>query len=197
MAEIHVQQKRTSAWPWIIAALLVIGALALLFGRNGDRETVAFDSDTADVVDAPAAAERSAGAAAGGFTAWRASNPIENAMGREHEYIADGLREIADNIEELDTNDALQSQAESIRSSADALQEEQQSQRHSEMARQAFETVSSALSSLATGASGVAAQLEQAAGEIHPERPLMEQTEAVRTFFDRAEQALASARRSI
>jgi hypothetical protein len=57
MAEIHVQtKKQTSVWPWVLIALLVIGALIYFMTRNKDNTNVdeGTRTNTTGYIQAPA-----------------------------------------------------------------------------------------------------------------------------------------------
>lgn len=56
MAEIHIQRKERSVWPWLLAGVLLLGLLWFLFARNTNENAVAGRTDSAAVRDSAAAA---------------------------------------------------------------------------------------------------------------------------------------------
>lgn len=56
MAEINIQRKERSVWPWLLAGLLLLGLLWFLFARNTPDTMTATGADSAAVRDSSAAA---------------------------------------------------------------------------------------------------------------------------------------------
>lgn len=56
MAEINIQRKERSVWPWLLAGLLLLGLLWFLFARNTPNSMTARGADSAAVRDSGAAA---------------------------------------------------------------------------------------------------------------------------------------------
>jgi hypothetical protein len=46
MAEINIQRKERSIWPWLLAGVLLLGLLWFLFARNNDTLTAGMGADT-------------------------------------------------------------------------------------------------------------------------------------------------------
>lgn len=56
MAEINIQRKERSVWPWLLAGVLLLGLLWFLFARNGTDNMTASGADSAAFRDSSAAA---------------------------------------------------------------------------------------------------------------------------------------------
>jgi uncharacterized membrane protein YraQ (UPF0718 family) len=56
MAEINIQRKERSVWPWLLAGVLLLGLLWFLFARNATESVVAGGADSAALRDSAAAA---------------------------------------------------------------------------------------------------------------------------------------------
>jgi len=56
MAEINIQRRERSIWPWLLAGVLLLGLLWFLFARNNDTLTTGMgaDSTRADTTGAAA-----------------------------------------------------------------------------------------------------------------------------------------------
>jgi hypothetical protein len=56
MAEINIQRKERSVWPWVLAGILLLGLLWFLFARNTSDTAVAGRTDSTAIRDSAAAA---------------------------------------------------------------------------------------------------------------------------------------------
>jgi hypothetical protein len=56
MAEINIQRKERSVWPWLLAGVLLLGLLWFLFARNSPDGFTATGADSARWRDTSAAA---------------------------------------------------------------------------------------------------------------------------------------------
>lgn len=217
MADINVERKGPSIWPWIIGLIvlaLLIWALAEMLG--GDR------ADTAAVVDDtvprttevapttttdPAAAGTAAGAAAmpaavQEFERWVDRRDSQADMGLQHQYTTNGLRQLADALESLaqrhGDRPAVQQSIQNMRQQADRLQQsDAASTQHANMTRDAFTSAADAMDTMhreyhpqATDVEGPVSQVRQAAQGIETGTPLLQQQERVQTFFDRSRDAV-------
>ena len=46
MAEINIQRRERSIWPWLLAGILLLGLLWFLFARTNDTLTTGMGADT-------------------------------------------------------------------------------------------------------------------------------------------------------
>jgi len=206
MAELHVQRKERSVWPWILAAVIVLALLVwFLFGRGDDVNLAEIDDTDSTMVGAVPNTEMMGSTtqtAQGGavaqylqFVDARASR----AAGVAHDYTADGLRQLAAALSEVSTNDSAGgvSQAQriqEIRERADAMQRDPTSTQHALQAREAFTMISSMIAQMSGQATARAAgnldALQNAAMGIDPNRDLLEQANQIEEFFAQAGQAI-------
>ncbi len=215
MAELHVQEKERSTWPWILAAVLAVAALLWFFSGRGNELGVA-TTDTTDSTMVGRAPDTELTGSAAGTLDGTAVNEylqfVDNRASREanmsHDYTADGLRQLAAALNEVGGADsvggvALQPRIDEIRERADAMQRSSSSTEHALQTREAFTLAASLIAQMrgsegaggTTGTSDAWAQgnresLLQAAMAIEPSRALLDQTERIEQFFARAGDAL-------
>ncbi|HEV2132500.1 MAG TPA: hypothetical protein VGR27_15405 [Longimicrobiaceae bacterium] len=211
MADINVERKGPSIWPWIIGLIvlaLLIWALAEMLG--GDRvDTAAVVDDTVlgttevapttPTTDVTAAA---APAAVQEFVQWVDRRDPQTDMGLQHEYTSNGLRQLADALESLaqrhGDRPAVQQSIQTMRQQADRLeQSDAASTQHANMTRDAFTSAADAMNTLhqeyhpqASDVDSQVNQVRQAAQAIDTGTPLLQQQERVQTFFDRSRDAV-------
>lgn len=201
MADIGIQEKKGSIWPWVLLAL--VAALLLwwfLWRDDGVDDTVA--PVDGGVVAAPmgtdtlgAAGAAGATGAVGTFLA-HAQRNADGTMGADHQYTASGLRQLADAIREVNSAGTpvsggdLDQQLDILRMQADSLERNAQSTEHARLTREAMVTAARALELLqqqrAPSAGEHVARVSQSAQAISPGTQLLEQRQHVKDFFDHA-----------
>ncbi len=202
MAELHVQKKERSVWPWI---LLVVIVIALLFWWLAGRDE-GMDLSTTGVTDSTLVGEAPATTAMDSASGRLDGNALASyeqfladrssrAAGVAHDYTADGLRRLAAAIDEVAGGDsvggvALQPRIAEIRQRADAMQRAPNSDEHALMAREAFVLASSVIAQMDSTRGGANAamtsSLRESAMDIEPSVPLLDQTDKIEQFFERA-----------
>ena len=203
MAELHIERKERSVWPWVIGVAILLALLLwFLFGRDqGDgiaTGTAAVDSvPVATATPATAAGELALPAAVSEFVRFSETPPASASP--SHEYTAEGLRRLADALGAVAQGVTvsgvdIQERLSAIRTRADAMQREPTSGQHSLQAREALLLASGVLSQIqearfATLASAVG-EVNSAATAVQADRSLLDQTTAVQRFFERASQAV-------
>jgi hypothetical protein len=207
MAEINIQRKERTTWPWILLGLLLVALLVWwLLSRNGGMTDLATEQDTtAAAIDTTSTAGTGGATAASGaigeFVQWRSDYRARQEADTTHEFTAQGIRllaaAIADAGRRVDTGGtAIAAVSDSIRTHADALQRDWQSTNHANHVRLAFLQAAGALERLREqgfpDAATTVPQVREAAGRVQPNRPLLEQRQAVQQFFDVASQTLQS-----
>jgi hypothetical protein len=214
VADINVERKGPSIWPWIIGLIvlaLLIWALAEMLGGRDDATRTAVTDDTVARTTEVAPATRDpgmTGAAAGvpaavqQFEQWVDRRDPQTDMGLQHEYTRNGLRQLADALESLaqrhGERPAVQQSIQTMRQQADRLQQsDAASTQHANMTRDAFTSAADAVGTLQrehhaqlAGADNQVNQVRQAAQAIDTGTPLLQQHERVQTFFDRARDAV-------
>ncbi len=205
MAEIHIERKERTTWPWIVLGLILLSLLAWwLLSQRGDRDgfTVLQDT-TGQVVDTAggttADMRDNAPEDVSSFVRWTDEHRARQDQDTTHAYTADGIRRLAAAIESLADRDtsgmeALRPRVDSIRGLADALERDWNSPNHAQHARQAFLESSELMDHLRTqrypNSANDVTMARQAAQNVQPDRPLLEQRAQVQQFFDRAATAL-------
>ncbi|MBA2632923.1 MAG: hypothetical protein H0U86_08005 [Chloroflexi bacterium] len=201
MAEIRVE-KKTGPGPWpVIIGIVVLAALAwLLFGAGGDEDDFADESgvmsDTmAGGVDpGPVMGADEVDGAVEGYLVFVRETGATEAAGETHDYASEGLQKLADAIASVAEGDAADDTAvnerlDNVRDMADQLSAEADAAQHAGLARQSFLAATEAMAAL--DPAGDVASLRQAAEAIQPEVQLLDQTQAVQSFFEQAGEALA------
>ncbi len=203
MAELHVQRKERSVWPWILAALVLLGAIAwMLWGRGDNFDVAAGDAtDSSLVAVDPNIGVRDS--AAGMLAGTAVTEYLQFVDGRSsrvasqaHEYTSNGLRQLAAALDEIAVGDsaggvAVQPRVREIRERADAMQQNRNSNDHALQAREAFVLASSLIAQMrGMGAAGDTDALQQAATAIEPSRPLLDQSNQIEQFFEQAGAAI-------
>lgn len=202
MTELNIERKERTAWPWLLLGALVVALLLwFLFGRADDPAEVGL-ADTAAAgelaVVAPAATVPATDGempqAVTDFLQFTEASPAVEAT-VAHDYTADGLRRLAAALGAVTANaevgavDVSQRVAE-IRERADAMQQNPTSSEHAVQASEAT-LLAAALMRELPGATG-GAEAYSAAQAIRGDRPLLEQTDAVRRFFEQSATVLRS-----
>ena len=204
MAEINIERKERTTWPWLLLGLLLVALLAWwLLSRNDDGDFATVQDTTGAVIDTAdatsAGIREGAPGALSDFVAWTNENRARQEADTTHAFTAEGIRHLADAIAEIvdrDTTGAmmLRQRADTIRGLADALQRNWQSTNHAEYARRAFMEATMALESLRDqrypNAATQVAQVRQAAEGVQANQTLLPQRQQVQQFFDRAAEAL-------
>ncbi len=206
MAELHVQRKENSVWPWIVVALIVLALLFWYFWGRGDNLNVAAVDDTdstmvgavsdeAMVSGTTQPGEGSAVAQYLQFVDARASR----AAGLAHDYTADGLRQLAAALSEVSAANPVAGVAEEqriaeIRERADAMQRDPTSTQHALQTREAFIMISSTIAQMSGSAADRAADnldaLKNAATGIDASRLLSDQADKIEEFFAQAAESI-------
>ena len=203
MAEIHIERKERSVWPWILGLLALALLVWFLLAQRGERED-AFVTDTAVTgtglgFGAGAGAGATAGGAVGSFVAYVDERRAREAAGLDHQYTAEGLRRLADALEDLTRRHQaggteIHPRIDGIRQRADSLQRDPQSREHARLTREGFVAAAEVMRDLQQQRfPNVADQVEQvrrAAMNVRADQELLQQNAQVQQFFDRASDAV-------
>jgi hypothetical protein len=213
MADIDIQEKRgPGLWPWLIGlvalALVVWGVVQYM---DNDEDLVATTTAEEQVTPAEplAPAPATTGSASTQFLAWvRDSVNDGQRMGREHEYTRDGLQRLHAALDGLLARES----APDIRQRLDDLRERTRtieqsdatSTEHATQVKQAFNAAVEALERLSELGQVQRADLDPHVGSarramdsIDANRPLLDQRNAVRTFFENMGRAIEVAERRV
>lgn len=206
MAEIEVQKKKPSPWPWIIGLLVIALVVWGIAEMVGDDEPDLAETDVTEEVATPPAAvpaEPEPSADAGSDAAFDQYSQFAQGfataeMGREHELTADGIEQMIPALmvvaRDMDVTDRLEELRQSVQrlreSPADAAS-------HAGTVESAFDEIAGLLEEARERAGEAAAaaeaqvqQVREAADAFQADRPLLDQRETVQRFFTAADQAL-------
>lgn len=201
MAELHLERKERSTWPWLLAgALLLALVLWFVFGRAGDGEDDVADvtpvtEQPAGVPVAPAAGAGTMPEAVTEYLRFAEVPRDTTAGGLAHEYTADGLQRLAAALGALVEQDtvsavAVQPRLAEIRQRADAMRQNPQATTHARLASEGLVMAAALMTQIQQGKypalEGEATELRDAAAAIRSDGQLLEQTAEVQRFFERA-----------
>lgn len=207
MADIGIQEKKGSIWPWVIVALVAALLLWWFLSRGDDvDDTTVVDGGAVtapmvtDTVGIPGTGGMTAGAGAAVTTfIAHAQRNADGTLGADHVYTAAGLRQLADAIREVNSAGApaaggeMSSQLDILRTRADNLERNAQSSEHARMAQEAMVTgaeLMQALQQRAPGAADHVTRMRQSAQAIQPGAQMLEQRQHIKDYFDHAAAAL-------
>ena len=197
MTEIHVQPKKRSIWPWALGLAVALLLLWVVVDRNTGREELA----TGDVAPGTAApdATRPVWVESERFIVFVRQPADFGDMNGAHEYTRTGLRYLASALDEVNRQGGASAPDVSptiaaLRVAAEELSEGAAAPEHARAAAPVFRQAAEAMTTVqrahhADAADEVNAAREAAQG-VSADRPLQEQADAVRAFFDRAVAAL-------
>ena len=215
MAEINLEHKKRSIWPWILG-LIVLALLIWLAVEMMDRDepevvggvvndtavTVTDTALTGGAAGAPVAAAVPAPLRQYLSTCRSAEGAQPSSMGREHEYTRTCLSLLADSMSAVAAqrpmDPQINEQLGTLRRQIDSMRESDGSSlEHSNRAREAAIAGADALSAMHRAYAGTNAQAETAVGsardaaqQIQATQQLLNQKEAVTRFFREAGNAL-------
>lgn len=209
MARIPVEKKGGGpAWWWWILGLILVAGLIWLVAEALDDDAVvedvpvATDTTLAPPVGAPAdTVTGDAPARVREFIAFQQADTagVDVEMGRHHEYTSRGIELLAGAlsavVDQRDTGDInIEARRDTMMQRAEAIQEDPTSPQHANKVRDAFLSATDLMESIQEkhhpDAAPAVAEVRQAAESISPEEPLLDQSEDVKAFFDRAGDAL-------
>lgn len=193
MAEIKIEEKST-VWPWIVLAIVVIGVLVYFFAFHGD------DDDTNDRRDEQTEQNRDemgeARRAAPNISAVTAyvsfiivSDTDSDSMGLDHEYTHEALLKLTHATRAMaeEIGYDIQKDMGEVKTQADKITRDPYETSHAKSIRKSAETLAKVLKhvqqnafpDLATEADGV----KNAAQAIDPDALTLDQREEVKNFF--------------
>lgn len=201
MAEINIEKKDpSSVWPWLLglALLLVVGWIAISALGDDDEPVVdqaAMERDGAVGTAGGAAATTAVPTAIQEYAAF-ANEPAQPAVGRDHDYTAEGIRRLSAAlgafVEQRPGDTETRSRFDRFKQSAERLQQDPKSGAHAGTVRDVFTSAVDVFESARIEAGDVS-QLRQLATSISADQPLLQQTDTVKQFFSRTADALQRA----
>ncbi len=196
MADIKLERRERTVWPWVLVGVLVLALLVWFLADRGPRIA---EMD----VDAPPAAafptEELPPGEAGNFAAWVRDTDARDEAGREHEYTADGIRHLAGAIGDVTELDSVQGQPldeqlDRMRTYADSVQRDPEAVNHARHARSAFLLGTELLEGIDRAEHpqvdvGIS-QTREAAGMVDANALLLDQIDRVERFFGNASETV-------
>jgi hypothetical protein len=203
MAEIHIQKKKRSVWPWLLGILLVAAViLYILFTLEGTREIdidVPFSSDTTgeNLNDSLSAAIKYE-AVNEYITFVRDSSSIID-KGNAKEFTSNGLRLINSALssvlqEDSAANKNIVNQNDSLRKYAEELMKKSNDGKQGVIVKKSFITVSDIFNSIYMKKNSVDNRinnLEEIAQSIR-NKELNDQKDVIKRFFEKSGEILQS-----
>ena len=196
MAEIQIERKERSVWPWVVGAIILALLILWLVGAFGRGDERLAEGPVAGALDARADLAPSE---VRDYVNWMEENRDRVEPGRVHEYTADGLRELAGALEGVaergdGAREAIRPQLDRVRQLADSIGRATASVQHAALTRQAFTTSVEAFEHLTqrqfTQVASNVGELRDGAQAINAQQPLTDQVADVKEFFIRAGLAL-------
>ncbi len=200
MADIDVQRRGHSIWPWVIGLVilaLLIWLVAEIFVGERSRITEGPEGPTA--VEEPAKVAPPPAKTAPGAVTDYANTCIAPARALQHELTAECLQHLVtalDAIIQRDDVDGadISQRLGDLRRQARTLEEgDAQATTHAGTTREAFASAADLMESVYRSGYGSVTQLDDAITEVHRaaravrgDVPLLEQTDAVQAFFREA-----------
>lgn len=197
MAEIEIEKKK-SIWPWILVAILVILALLYFFVWADDDIDDVDDMD--DTTTEQVMQEEPQTNDATQMTAVQEySDYIDNPeMGIDHEYANGALLELIAATRSVAEKQNVNIEAElsEAKNKAEKITEDPMKLTHANKIKNSGETITRALQTLQDqkfpDMKEEYTAVEEALGKIQPDEETLNQKEAVKSFFEKAEELLIS-----
>ncbi len=209
MAEIHIQRKGPGAWPWILGIVGAVVLVWIVLGMNGNEPDAVNTSAPASAPPPPASPDVAPTSGSGAappadvaafltFTEAPAGSPV----GPSHEYAADGIRRLSRALnaiieEQTVGGTDVRDQFAKFQAAADRIQSDPEGMRHADRVRAVFTSAAELMTALqrdrwpeAKDLQEQIAEVRSAAERVEANRPLLDQTTAIKTFFDRAADAI-------
>lgn len=203
MAEIHVQRKRPSLWPGIVAALAIVLLTWVLAETWGNDDEQRVDEAVVSVPSAPddiaptSGASPSPPAEVAAFLTFTAMADGPE-TGPAHDYTAAGIHRLSSALDAIARDKKVGGQnvrdrLQAFRRTAQRIQSNPEATAHSNQVRDVFMSAANLMTAMQQDRwpddADMRSALEEArtaAGALNRDRPLLEQLSAVRQFFDRA-----------
>lgn len=203
MANINIEKKKHSnkpVWPWILGALLLIGAIWAIAEMTGEPEreemAVAEEQYREDpIVREPQSNRMAENSEAQNFVAYVNDSDMKDRMGEDHQVTAEAFMRLSAALEGLSqNNNAYSQQIDEIRQSAQQLQANPQSDQHASLVKNASSSAASVLQQIQQAqypdAQSTVEDVQEKSQEIEAGTMLSEQKDKVQSFFEEAADAI-------
>ncbi len=200
MAEIEIEKKKT-IWPWILVALLILAVILYFWvyaDDNDDLETneeitteQVMEEEMNDASDMNETADMAA--------LQEYSSYIDNPdMGLDHEYANGAITELIDATRAVAESNNVNIDAElaEAQDKAQMITEDPMQLTHANKIKSSGETILAALQKVQSqkfpDLNEEYTAVEEALAKIKPDQPTLDQKDAVKSFFEKAEELLNS-----
>lgn len=207
MADIDIQEKKSSPWPWILGLVALVAvvwiAMEMLGDDDGDMAVVDPAAEQQPYAPPPADADMTGmPAEVTRFDQECAAGDATDQMSMSHEFTESCVQHMTAALEAVIRRDtvgdaALSTQMEEYRSRAERLTENRQSAEHSTYVHEVFDDAAELIARIEDTREGAgdalqrrAPRVQQAADAVSVDEPILEQRDEVRAFFAEASSAI-------
>lgn len=197
MAEIDIEKKKNKpVWPWILAALVLIGIIWAVaeLDTSPEAEEVAVAEEP--YVEEPIVREPQANQLGeADFVAYVNDVEVKEQMGLSHEVTSTALNKLAEQLRDLTQNDEMfAEEINSIEQYAQAITTDPESLQHADKVSAAFTNAANVIGNIQENrfpdAESAVNDLQEKARELEENQQLLNQKEAVSAYFEQAAEAV-------
>jgi hypothetical protein len=194
MAEIKIEEKKSPVWLWILLAILIIGALLyFLVFRNGDgdHEADAYPAATTTETGANNVNTSNEGAV-GEYVQYLNTIPMD----LDHEYSSGAIERLTNAVEAKakQVNYEVTADLDKVRESKEHITQDPMATTHSNHVKRAADILAGVMQRMQqahfSNLQNEASEVQNAAGNIKSADLLLNQKDAVKSFFDKSAQLL-------
>lgn len=203
MADINIEKKKNKkpVWPWILAALVLIGVIWAIAEMGGDDAevggvaTVEEPYEEESVVREPQANRMAESPETANFVSYVNDNEIKDRIGEDHQVTGEALIMLSAALDELSqNNNAYSQQISEIRQAGQEIQTDPQSTQHADKVKNAFTNAANVLGQIQQNqypdAQSEVEDVQKEANEIETDKQLAEQKDQVEEFFEKTADAI-------
>jgi hypothetical protein len=192
MADINIEKKPKSVWPWIVGSILFVLAIILIFG-DGWQQKMGDDSPVAGITNGNGVPQEIED-----YIAFVRTTEPSREMEMDHDYTAEGIQKLAAALDalvnETDSDVNINDKKDRLKQTADYIQQDPYSTSHADSIKAAFTIASEIIASVQQqnfpGLSSETASVKSAAQNIDPGTQTLDQKEQVKDFFEESASAL-------
>lgn len=203
MAEINIEKKKNKRpmWPWIIGLLLLGGIIWAIAEIDTGREEIAAVEEP--YTEEPIVTEPQANIieeeTPEDFVAYVEERAIKDQMGVDHAVTSSALVKLSHAIRDLARDDESYSrQINELEQAANQIESNPQSLQHADRLSDAFSQASNLLQQMQQNRfpemQSEVEEVKQAATEVKGDQPMLNQKREVKTFFEKAADAVEKMR---
>ena len=194
MADINIEKKKNKPiWPWILGLLLLAGIIWAIAGIDSEPEAEVAAVEEPYSEELVTTEPQSNNLV--GFVAYVENKEIKEKMGLDHQVTSEALMRLASSLSDISENDnQFSNKIEEIRQVARQIQQDPQSLQHANHAHKAFSSAAEVMGEIQENrfpdAESEVNEVQEAANKLNNSEPLLNQKEAVNTFFEKAADAI-------